>query len=74
MPACCMAVQAQRFQLEPLPYAYSALEPVIDTQTMRLHHDFHEVGQAGRPGRGERGVAGRGHEGAYGAATRQDAC
>ena len=25
----------------PLPYAYDALEPYIDTQTMYLHHDRH---------------------------------
>jgi superoxide dismutase, Fe-Mn family len=25
----------------PLPYAYNALEPYIDEQTMRLHHDKH---------------------------------
>ena len=25
----------------PLPYAYNALEPYIDTETMRLHHDAH---------------------------------
>jgi Fe-Mn family superoxide dismutase len=28
-------------QLPPLPYDYSALEPVIDTTTMKLHHDMH---------------------------------
>ena len=28
-------------ELTPLPYDYSALEPVIDTQTMKLHHDMH---------------------------------
>ena len=27
--------------LPPLPYAYNALEPHIDEQTMRLHHDMH---------------------------------
>jgi len=27
--------------LAPLPYPYDALEPHIDTQTMRLHHDQH---------------------------------
>ncbi len=25
----------------PLPYAYDALEPFIDTKTMHLHHDRH---------------------------------
>jgi len=29
------------FQLPPLPYAFDALEPVIDAQTMQLHHDKH---------------------------------
>jgi Fe-Mn family superoxide dismutase len=29
------------FELPPLPYDYSALEPYIDTQTMYLHHDKH---------------------------------
>ena len=27
--------------LPPLPYAYEALEPIIDTQTMQIHHDKH---------------------------------
>jgi Fe-Mn family superoxide dismutase len=31
-------------QLPPLPYAYDALEPYIDEQTMRLHHDIHHKG------------------------------
>lgn len=30
-----------RHQLPPLPYAYNALEPYIDEETMRLHHDKH---------------------------------
>jgi len=29
------------FALPKLPYAYDALEPYIDTQTMQLHHDKH---------------------------------
>ncbi|MCS6991569.1 MAG: superoxide dismutase [Chitinophagales bacterium] len=29
------------FQLPALPYAYEALEPYIDSQTMRIHHDRH---------------------------------
>lgn len=28
-------------ELPPLPYAYDALEPVIDEETLRLHHDKH---------------------------------
>ena len=29
------------FELPPLPYDYTALEPHIDEQTMRIHHDKH---------------------------------
>ena len=29
------------FELPPLPYDYNALEPHIDEQTIRLHHDKH---------------------------------
>src|SRR5512146_137231 len=31
------------FELPPLPYAYNALEPYIDEQTMQLHHDKHHA-------------------------------
>ena len=31
------------FQLLPLPYAYDALEPFIDTLTMQIHHDKHHA-------------------------------
>jgi len=29
------------FTLPPLPYAFNALEPHIDAQTMQIHHDKH---------------------------------
>lgn len=29
------------FELAPLPYAYDYLEPVIDAETIKLHHDKH---------------------------------
>lgn len=32
----------KKFTLKPLPYAYDALEPYIDKETMILHHDKHE--------------------------------
>ena len=32
------------FTLPPLPYAYDALEPYIDKQTMEIHHDKHHGG------------------------------
>ena len=30
-------------QLPPLPYDYAALEPHIDTETMKIHHDKHHA-------------------------------
>lgn len=30
-------------QLPPLPYAYEALEPTLDTTTMQIHHDKHHA-------------------------------
>jgi superoxide dismutase, Fe-Mn family len=31
------------YELPPLPYDYSALEPYIDAETMKLHHDKHHA-------------------------------
>src|ERR1035437_9753160 len=31
------------FTLPPLPYAYAALEPFIDVETMHIHHDKHHA-------------------------------
>jgi Fe-Mn family superoxide dismutase len=31
------------YKLPPLPYAYDALEPYIDAETMHLHHDKHHA-------------------------------
>jgi superoxide dismutase, Fe-Mn family len=31
------------YELPPLPYEYNALEPTIDEQTMRIHHDKHHA-------------------------------
>jgi Fe-Mn family superoxide dismutase len=31
------------YEVPPLPYDYSALEPYIDAETMKLHHDKHHV-------------------------------
>ena len=35
---------AEPFELEPLPYASDALEPVIDQLTMNIHHGRHHRG------------------------------
>jgi Fe-Mn family superoxide dismutase len=33
--------KGKEFKLPPLPYAYDALEPYIDAETMHIHHDAH---------------------------------
>src|SRR5512145_2819968 len=40
-PTSTRKEQAVPYELPPLPYAYDALEPHIDEDTMRLHHDKH---------------------------------
>jgi Fe-Mn family superoxide dismutase len=32
-----------KHELPPLPYAFNALEPTIDAQTMEIHHDRHHA-------------------------------
>lgn len=39
-----MADEHKNITLPDLPYDYAALEPHIDTATMKLHHDFHHKG------------------------------
>jgi Fe-Mn family superoxide dismutase len=41
VPSAKTELTANPAQLPPLPYDYGALEPYIDSQTMRLHHDIH---------------------------------
>ena len=47
------------YQLPPLPYAYDALEPAIDAETMRLHHDLHHAGYVRGLNAALEGLAGR---------------
>ena len=42
LPASTMAANGP-FTVPPLPYAYDALEPTIDAETMHLHHDKHHA-------------------------------
>jgi Fe-Mn family superoxide dismutase len=39
--AACVAPLAQAFELASLPYPHNALVPVIDEQTMQIHHGRH---------------------------------
>ncbi len=38
-----ISIVAPGFILPPLPYAYDALEPFIDAETMHIHHDKHHA-------------------------------
>ncbi|SDE41683.1 superoxide dismutase [Sporomusa acidovorans] len=40
-PGMTNFVPAGKHKLPPLPYPYSALEPVISADTVRIHHDIH---------------------------------
>ena len=42
-PSPASAAAPGAFVLPPLPYAYEALAPHIDAETMRLHHDKHHA-------------------------------
>src|SRR5271165_1588608 len=37
----CEGDSPMAYELAPLPYDYAALEPFIDTETMKIHHDKH---------------------------------
>jgi len=43
VPAFAQEKKQAGFQLPKLPYAYNALEPHIDAQTMEIHHDKHHA-------------------------------
>jgi superoxide dismutase len=38
------AIDMSEYELPALPYAFDALEPYIDAQTMEIHHDKHHAG------------------------------
>jgi Fe-Mn family superoxide dismutase len=42
-PAAPAAAPTSPFTVPPLPYAFDALEPHIDAQTMQIHHDKHHA-------------------------------
>ena len=58
------------FTLPPLPYAYDALEPHIDTMTMQIHHDKHHQAYVNKPQQGPR----FGHEDLQKKTTRGNCC
>jgi superoxide dismutase, Fe-Mn family len=38
------ATETGPYQLPPLPYGYADLEPFLNVQTLKLHHDIHHAG------------------------------
>ncbi|HTL88940.1 MAG TPA: superoxide dismutase [Leptolyngbya sp.] len=42
-PTAIQKLSAAPAKLDPLPYSYAALEPYIDAETMKLHHDKHHA-------------------------------
>lgn len=44
IPASALATTEQKYTLPELPYAANALEPVVDAETMSIHHGKHHNG------------------------------
>src|SRR3546814_11199658 len=73
--------KAMAFELPPLPYDYGALEPTINEQTLKLHHDKHHaaytsnlnegVTKGGREGKANEEILGQGSEGIRHAESRE---
>jgi Fe-Mn family superoxide dismutase len=49
------------FEVPPLPYDYAALEPHIDEQTMRIHHDKHHQADVDNANKALEGTEWAGH-------------
>ncbi len=63
------------FELPPLPYDYSALEPTINEETMKLHHDKHHAAYTSNLNAGvsEGGLEGKSIEEILGQASKVSA-
>src|ERR1700752_1159783 len=46
-----------KYAAAPLPFAYDALEPVIDARTVELHYTFHHKPAAAAANKAEEGLA-----------------
>src|SRR3546814_13738145 len=63
------------FELPPLPYDYGALEPTINEETMKLHHDKHHAAYTSNLNAGvtEGGLEGKSIEDILGQASKVSA-
>src|SRR5471032_1891161 len=55
-----------KYAVAPLPFAYDALEPVIDAKTVEFHYNFHHKPAAIAANRAEEGLAKARDSGDYG--------
>src|SRR3546814_12325713 len=67
--------KAMAFELPPLPYDYGALEPTINEETMKLHHDKHHAAYTSNLNAGvtEGGLEGKSIEDILGQDRQRDA-
>src|SRR3546814_10342962 len=67
--------KAMAFELPPLPYDYGALEPTINEETMKLHHDKHHAAYTSNLNAGvtEGGLEGKSIEDILGQASKVSA-
>ena len=49
--------ESGKYAAAPLPYAYDALEPVIDARTVELHYNFHHKPAAAAANKAEEALA-----------------
>lgn len=57
LPPDKLTDEAGKYVLLPLPYAYDALEPVIDARTVELHYNFHHKPAVAAANKAEEGLA-----------------
>jgi len=58
-----------KYEAAPLPYAYDALEPVVDARTVELHYNFHHKPAAAAANRAEEALAKAREAGDFGQVT-----
>lgn len=58
-------IAAGMHQLPPLPYAYDALEPVIDAKTLQIHHNKHHKAYVDALNKAELALADARRQGQY---------
>jgi superoxide dismutase, Fe-Mn family len=60
------------FSLPDLPYAYDALEPFIDTETMTIHHTKHHATYVANINKAVKDAHSRGRQAIYSKPTESE--